>query len=80
MTNDALKQRTNEFALRVIRSIESMALWLELLVESGLVKASKSGGLPAEAGELTPIAVAPMRTARARSATPQSALRSPHSR
>ncbi len=127
MNNTELKQRTKEFALRVIHMAESLpkkmaadvlgrqllrsatsvaanyrsacrarsradfiskmgiveeesdesALWLELITESGLMPAQRVELLHREAGELTAIAVASIRTARARRAIPQSAVRSP---
>jgi len=63
---------------------DESALWLELIEESGLLPAAKLGDLRREADELTAIAVASIRTARSaavtpRTATPHSALRTPHS-
>ena len=126
--NDAeLKQRTKQFALRVIRMSNSLprktaadvlgrqlirsatsvaanyrsacraksradfvakmaiveeesdesALWLELLAESEFVVGERLAALRQEAGELTAIAVSSIRTARSRSANPQSAVRNP---
>jgi len=53
------------------------ALWLELITEAGLLPSAKTVALHAEAGELTAIAVASIRTARARKANPHSAVRTP---
>jgi four helix bundle protein len=126
--NDAeLKQRTKQFALRVIRLTESLpkkmaadvlgrqlvrsatsvaanyrsacrgrsradfiskmgiveeeadesALWLELISESGLIPDRRTELLHREAGELTAIAVASIRTARTQRSSPQSAVRNP---
>ena len=130
MNHDNLKQRTKQFALRVIRLSEALprsipgdvlsrqvvrsatsvaanyrsacrgksradfiakmgiveeeadesALWLELIAEAGLLPEAKTAALHTEAGELTAIAVSSIRTARAGKITPQSALRTPHSR
>ncbi len=55
---------------------ESM-LWLELIVDAGLLPASRVAALLAEADALTAITVKSIRTARARSANPQPALRTP---
>jgi four helix bundle protein len=118
MKNDALKARTKQFALRVIRLSEALprsiagdvlgrqlvrsgtsvaanyrsacraksradfvakmaiveeeadesGLWLELISEAGLLGATKTSALLKEADELTAIAVASIRTARARNA------------
>lgn len=56
---------------------DETALWLELIAESGLIPPEKLAELLQEAGELTAIAVASIRTARKYSATPHSALRTP---
>ncbi|MFI5336081.1 MAG: four helix bundle protein [Opitutales bacterium] len=56
---------------------DETGLWLELIGESGLLPAAKLDDLQREADELTAIAVQSIRTARARSATPLSALRDP---
>ncbi len=58
---------------------DESALWLELIGESGLLPPAKLETLHREAGELTAIAVASIRTARSRSGNPQSAVRSPKS-
>lgn len=129
MNNGDLKQRTKQFALRVIRLSESLprkmaadvlgrqlvrsassvaanyrsacraksradfiskmgtveeeadesALWIELLVESELMAASRLEALHREASELTAIAVSSIRTARRDRNTPHSALRTPQS-
>lgn len=129
MNHDNLKQRTKQFALRVIRMSEVLphsiagdvlcrqivrsatsvaanyrsacrgksradfvakmaiveeeadesALWLELISEAGLLPESKTTALHQEAGELTAIAVASIRTARANKETPHSKLRTPNS-
>jgi len=55
---------------------ESM-LWLELIVDAGLLPASRVAALLAEADALTAITVKSIRTARARLANPQPALRTP---
>lgn len=125
MNDTELKQRTKDFALRVIRVSESLPrgpaadvlgrqlirsassvaanyrsacraksradfiakmgiveeeadeseLWLELLVDTKLVRPGKLEALRHEASELTAIAVASIKTARTRSATPHSAVR-----
>lgn len=127
MNNDDLKQRTKQFALRVIRMSDSLpkkmaadvlgrqlvrsatsvaanyrsacraksrpdfiskmgiveeeadesALWLELISESGFMPVRRIELLHREASELTAIAVASIRTARARKTNPQSAVRTP---
>jgi four helix bundle protein len=59
---------------------DETGLWLELITESGQMKPARTEALHLEAGELTAIAVSSIRTARSRSANPQSALRTPHSR
>jgi len=59
---------------------DESALWLELIAESGQMKPARTASLHSEAGELTAIAVSSIRTARARSSTPHSAVRAPHSR
>lgn len=56
---------------------DETGLWLELIGESGLMAAEKLHELHREAGELTAIAVSSIRTARQRSASPHSALRTP---
>ncbi len=58
---------------------DESALWLELIAEAGLLPETKTAALHTEAGELTAIAVASIRTARAGKSTPHSALRAPHS-
>lgn len=124
--NDAeLKERTKQFALRVIRLVDALprrmvadvlgrqlvrsatlvaanyrsacraksradfiskmgtdeeeadesVLWLELIVDAGLLPATRLAALRVEADELTAITVKSIRTARARSANPQSAIR-----
>lgn len=126
--NDAeLKERTKQFALRVIRLVDALprrmvadvlgrqlvrsatsvaanyrsacraksradfiskmgtveeeadesVLWLELIVDAGLVPATRLAALRVEADELTAITVKSFRTARFRSANPQSATRTP---
>jgi len=55
---------------------ESM-LWLELIVDAGLLPASRVAALLVEADALTAITVKSIRTARARLANPQPALRTP---
>ena len=130
MKNEALKKRTKDFDLRIIRMVDAVpettvgdvlgrqivrsaasvaanyrascrarsragfiakmalveeeadesALWLALIAESGQLKSSRTEDLHREAGELAAIAVASIRTARARSTSPQSALRTPRSR
>lgn len=130
MKNNNLKQRTKEFALRVIhlsealpkkmvadvlgrqivRSATSVAanyrsacraksradfiakmglveeeadesvLWLELIGETCLLPLAQTAALHTEAEELTAIAVASIRTARAGIAVPPSALRTSHSK
>lgn len=59
---------------------DESALWLELIAESRLIEATRIEGLHNEASELTAIAVASIRTARAGAANPQSATRNPHSK
>lgn len=54
---------------------DECGLWLELLVDAGLLPQTKIAALRQEAEELTAIAVASIRTARSRSNNPQSALR-----
>lgn len=56
---------------------DETGLWLELIGESGLLPSSKLDELHREAGELTAITVTSIRTARKRSASPHSALRTP---
>lgn len=56
---------------------DEKGFWLELISESGLLPAAKLQELQGEAHELTAIAVSSIRTARSRSATPQSAFRTP---
>lgn len=58
---------------------DESGLWFELLGESGIVVPGKVASLLKEADELTAIAVASIRTARARKANPQSAFRNPQS-
>ena len=53
-------------------------LWLELLEESGLVRAAKLTAIKKEADELTAITVTSIKTAR-RTRVPNSAFRAPHS-
>jgi four helix bundle protein len=59
---------------------DESGLWLELITESGLLPPEKTSALHTEAGELTAIAVASIRTARADSSIPHSAFRTPHSK
>jgi four helix bundle protein len=59
---------------------DESALWLELITEAGLQSEARLAGLLDEANALTAIAVASIRTARARSANPQPAIRRPQSR
>jgi four helix bundle protein len=56
---------------------DESALWLELLADSGLMRAKLLEPLHREAGELTVIAVTSIRTARAGRTVPQSAVRIP---
>jgi four helix bundle protein len=56
---------------------DESALWLELLADSGLMRAKLLEPLHREAGELTAIAVTSIRTARAGRTVPQSAVRIP---
>lgn len=56
---------------------DETGFWLELISESGLLPATKLQELHGEAHELTAIAVSSIRTARSRSANPQSAFRTP---
>ncbi len=58
---------------------DESALWLELIGESGLLPPAKLETLHREAGELTAITVASIRTARSRSGNPHSAVRTPKS-
>ena len=58
---------------------DESGLWLELLEDAGLIPAKRLVQLRAEADALTAIAVSSIRTARARTANPQSAIRSPQS-
>jgi len=58
---------------------DESALWLELITESELLPPEKTTALHTEAGELTAIAVASIRTARAVRSNPHSAFRAPHS-
>jgi four helix bundle protein len=114
MNNENLKARTKQFALRIIKLVESLpkdqvgrvlgnqllragtsvaanyraacrgrstadfiskmgiveeeadesGFWMEMLVESGKIKSSKTSALMKEAGELTAIAVSSINTAR----------------
>jgi four helix bundle protein len=54
--------------------------WLELIAESGLLPVAKTSALHTEAGELTAIAVASIRTARSVCSIPHSAFRTPQSK
>lgn len=56
---------------------DETGFWLELISESGLLPAAQLQELHGEAHELTAIAVSSIRTARSRSANPQSAFRTP---
>ncbi|OHE88793.1 MAG: hypothetical protein A3G75_08520, partial [Verrucomicrobia bacterium RIFCSPLOWO2_12_FULL_64_8] len=58
---------------------DESGLWLELITEAGFLSVKRVSGLHAEAGELTAIAVASIRTARRRKGVQHSALRTPHS-
>ena len=58
---------------------DESGLWLELLEDAGLIPAKRLVQLRAEADALTAIAVSSIRTARARTANPQSAIRNPQS-
>jgi len=53
--------------------------WMELLIESGKMKAAALSGLMREAAEILAITVASINTARA-GKNPQSAIRNPQSR
>ncbi|PYP13940.1 MAG: four helix bundle protein [Gemmatimonadetes bacterium] len=54
--------------------------WLELMIEHGMLDASRVGSLRHEAGEIVAIAVSSIRTARRTPrANPQSAIRNPQS-
>lgn len=95
MNHDNPDLRTRQSALRVIRLREVLprtipgdvlsrqivrsALGLELVAEAGLLPDTKATALHTEAGGLTAVAVASIRTARAGKLTPHSALRLPHS-
>jgi len=129
VTDAELKERTQAFALRIVRLVESLprgmtaevmgrqllraatsvaanyrsacraksradfiakmglveeeadecALWLELIAAAGLMPQGKLTALQEEAAALTAIAVKSIRTARAGSAIPQSATRTPQS-
>ena len=59
---------------------DEAAFWLELITESGLMPETATLALQREAGELTAIAVASIRTARVGAINPQSAIRSPQSK
>jgi len=48
----------------VVEESDEAVLWLELLVESGIVSSEKAGSLLKEARELTAIFTASQRTAR----------------
>jgi four helix bundle protein len=56
---------------------DETGFWLELISGSGMLPAGKLNELQREAGELTAIAVASIRTSRRRAASPQSAIRIP---
>lgn len=56
---------------------DETGFWLELIAGSGMLPAGKLNELQREAGELTAIAVASIRTSRRRAASPQSAIRIP---
>jgi four helix bundle protein len=58
---------------------DESCLWLELITETGFLPAEKTTTLHTEAGELTVIAVASIRTARSVRSIPHSALRTPQS-
>ena len=54
--------------------------WLEVMIERGMLDASRVGSLRHEAGEIVAIAVSSIRTARRTPrANPQSAIRNPQS-
>lgn len=59
---------------------DETAFWLGLMADAGLLRPSQTAHLHAEAGELTAIVVASIRTARARSINPKFAIRNPQSR
>jgi four helix bundle protein len=59
---------------------DETALWLELISEAGMMSESAPTAMHREAGELTAIAVASIRTARIGKDNPQSEIRSPQSK
>ncbi len=59
---------------------DETAFWLELIAESGFLPKQATTEVYREAGELTAIAVASIRTARVGKSNPQSAVRSPQSK
>ncbi len=75
------KSRTDFIAKMGIveEEADESAFWLEMISDGKLLPASRTREFLAEAGELTAIAVASIRTARAKSVTPHSAVRTPQS-
>jgi hypothetical protein len=72
-TQDEFKERTKQFALRVIRLVNSLPttlaadesiFWMELLVDSKMIKAQLVTDLMREANEILAMVVASIRTAR----------------
>ena len=83
MTEDDLKKRTKEFALRVIKLVQSLpntplarhiggqlmrcdesVFWIELLVDTELVRLKRVADLLDEANQLVAIFVSSINTAR----------------
>ena len=58
-----LKERTRRFAVRVFRLAEAI-YWMELIVETGLVRKERVVSLLGEANERAAIGVASIRTAK----------------
>jgi hypothetical protein len=58
-----LKERTRRFAVRVFRLAEAI-YWMELIVETGLVRKERLASLLGEANERAAIGVASIRTAK----------------
>jgi four helix bundle protein len=58
----------------VLEEVDETLFWLELLIESGLIPATRLADLMAETNEITSMIIASLKTLRAKSHSPQHPL------
>lgn len=66
--------------ITIVEEADETAYWIELLIESGIMKKESLESLLKEANELTAIFTASGRTAKSKRVNPQSKIRNPQSK